>query len=140
MRLVDLLDEAVDRTSQIIRERSGAGQPSEGSAAAAASSSAAPATNEVAADEEVTSDSNLSDEEIRRRAEAIGYSAVKYMDLKNKRTSNYQFSYETMLSLKGNTAVYLMYQYARIRSIARKVFSCRLSLFNTLTCLLTGWC
>ena len=36
------------------------------------------------------------------------------------RNSNYRFSFDKMLSLQGNTAPYLMYAYARIRSIQRK--------------------
>lgn len=50
----------------------------------------------------------------------IGYGCVKYSDLKQHRITDYQFSYDKMLQLNGNTAVYLMYSYARIRSIARK--------------------
>lgn len=37
----------------------------------------------------------------------MGYGAVKYADLKNSRLTNYRFSYDAMLDLKGNTAVYL---------------------------------
>ncbi len=37
----------------------------------------------------------------------MGYGAVKYADLKNSRLTNYKFSYDAMLDLKGNTAVYL---------------------------------
>ncbi len=44
----------------------------------------------------------------------MGYGAVKYADLKNHRTTNYKFSFDDMLSLKGNTAVYLLYAHARI--------------------------
>ena len=50
----------------------------------------------------------------------IGYGAVKYFDLKVHRNTSYTFSYDRMLDLKGNTAVYLLYAYARIRSIIRK--------------------
>lgn len=46
--------------------------------------------------------------------------AVKYYDLKQNRISNYNFDYDKMLDPKGNTAVYLMYAYARICSIKRK--------------------
>lgn len=44
----------------------------------------------------------------------MGYGAVKYADLKNHRTTNYKFSFDEMLNLKGNTAVYLLYAHARI--------------------------
>ena len=46
--------------------------------------------------------------------------AIKYYDLKQNRISTYFFDYEKMLDPKGNTAVYLMYSYARICSILRK--------------------
>ena len=53
-------------------------------------------------------------------AEAMGYSAVKYADLKQNKESNYQFSFDRMLDLKGNTAVYLQYAHARVCSILSK--------------------
>ena len=49
----------------------------------------------------------------------MGYAAVKYADLKNARLTNYKFNFDEMLSLKGNTAVYLLYAHARIASIVR---------------------
>jgi arginyl-tRNA synthetase len=52
-------------------------------------------------------------------ANVIGIGAVKYADLSQNRQSNYVFSYDRMLSLKGNTAPYLQYAYARMRSILR---------------------
>jgi arginyl-tRNA synthetase len=52
-------------------------------------------------------------------AHVIGIGAVKYADLSQNRQSNYVFSYDRMLSLKGNTAPYLQYAYARMRSILR---------------------
>ncbi|AFY45485.1 arginine--tRNA ligase [Nostoc sp. PCC 7107] len=53
-------------------------------------------------------------------AQVIGISAVKYADLSQNRTSNYIFSYNKMLDLKGNTAPYMLYAYARIQGISRK--------------------
>jgi arginyl-tRNA synthetase len=53
-------------------------------------------------------------------AQVAGISAVKYADLSQNRTSNYVFSYDKMLSDKGNTAPYMLYAYARIQSIGRK--------------------
>lgn len=50
----------------------------------------------------------------------IGISAVKYADLLPNRQSDYVFSWDKMLALNGNTAPYLLYAYARIRSILRK--------------------
>jgi len=46
--------------------------------------------------------------------------AVKYFDLKQNRVTNYKFSFDQMLDPKGNTAVYLLYSYARVCSILRK--------------------
>ncbi|MEM6458713.1 MAG: arginine--tRNA ligase [Planctomycetota bacterium] len=53
-------------------------------------------------------------------AEAVGIGAVKYADLSGDRVKDYVFDYDRMLSLEGNTAPYLLYSYARIRSIFRK--------------------
>lgn len=53
-------------------------------------------------------------------AEKIGIAAVKYADLSKNRTSDYIFDWTSMLSFEGNTAPYLMYAYARIRSILVK--------------------
>ena len=53
-------------------------------------------------------------------ARTIGIGAVKYADLSQNRQSNYVFSFDKMLTLKGNTAPYLQYAYARMRSILRE--------------------
>lgn len=53
-------------------------------------------------------------------AKKVGIGAVKYADLSKNRTSDYVFDWSSMLSFEGNTAPYLMYAYARIRSILRK--------------------
>ena len=58
--------------------------------------------------------------EQERIAHIVGIGAVKYADLSQNRTSDYVFSWEKMLSLDGNTAPYMQYAYARIRSIFRK--------------------
>lgn len=60
------------------------------------------------------------EEELEQTAEAVGYGAVKYADLKNNRLTNYTFNFDHMLNDKGNTAVYLLYAHARICSIIRK--------------------
>lgn len=59
-------------------------------------------------------------ENIDEVARVVGVGAVKYADLSQNRQSNYVFSFDRMLSLKGNTAPYLQYAYARIRSILRE--------------------
>jgi len=53
-------------------------------------------------------------------ARVVGIGAVKYADLLPNRQSDYVFSWDKMLALNGNTAPYLQYAYARIRSIFRK--------------------
>lgn len=63
---------------------------------------------------------DISDEELDLSSSAMGYGAVKYADLKGHRTTNYRFSFDEMLSLQGNTAVYLLYAHARIASIIAK--------------------
>jgi len=63
---------------------------------------------------------DIQPEELEKAASAMGYGAVKYYDLKSNRMSNYKFSYDQMLSLQGDTAVYLLYAHARIASIVRK--------------------
>ncbi|WP_019487092.1 arginine--tRNA ligase [Kamptonema formosum] len=60
------------------------------------------------------------EEFIANVAKVIGLSAVKYADLSQNRTSNYTFSYDKMLDLKGNTAPYLLYAYVRVKGIGRK--------------------
>jgi arginyl-tRNA synthetase len=56
-------------------------------------------------------------------ARVIGLGAVKYADLLPNRQSDYIFSWDKMLALQGNTAPYLQYAYARIKSIFRKAES-----------------
>jgi arginyl-tRNA synthetase len=56
----------------------------------------------------------------REIARVVGIGAVKYADLLPNRQSDYVFNWDKMLSLQGNTAPYLQYAYARIRSIFRK--------------------
>jgi arginyl-tRNA synthetase len=60
---------------------------------------------------------NMDKDKLEEAARIMGISAVKYADLHNNRTTNYTFSYDRMLDLKGNTAVYLLYTHARISSI-----------------------
>lgn len=52
-------------------------------------------------------------------AEVIGIGALKYADLSQNRASDYKFSYDKMLELKGNTATYSQYCYARVMGILR---------------------
>ena len=57
---------------------------------------------------------------IQHVAHTVGLAAVKYADLSTNRITNYQFSFDRMLALTGNTAPYLLYAVVRIASIARK--------------------
>ncbi|UIZ20505.1 hypothetical protein KXD40_001273 [Peronospora effusa] len=90
VRLVELLDEAKVRMKAQLVERIEAGQTS------------------------------LPMDEVDAAAEKLGYGAVKYFDLRQSPTSNYIFSFDRMLSTNGDTAVYLMFAYARLSSIIRK--------------------
>jgi len=63
---------------------------------------------------------DLSEDERAEIAEAVGVGAVRYADLSQNPQSNVVFDWDKMLALDGNTAPYLMYTYARCRSIQRK--------------------
>ena len=56
-------------------------------------------------------------------AEVIGIGSVKYAELSQFRMTDYIFDWDTMLSLKGNTAPYLLNAYVRTRAIFRKLGS-----------------
>lgn len=60
------------------------------------------------------------EEELEETCARIGYGAVKYFDLKQHPSTNYIFNYDRMLDTKGDTAVYLMFAYARLVSILKK--------------------
>ncbi len=63
---------------------------------------------------------HLTAEQRAEIARAVGLGAVKYADLSHNVSSDYVFDWDTMLALEGNTAPYMLYAYARVRSIARK--------------------
>ena len=50
----------------------------------------------------------------------IGIGALKYAELSTDRIKDYVFDWDRMLSFEGNTAPYLQYAHARIRSIFRR--------------------
>lgn len=58
--------------------------------------------------------------EMDATAEQVGLAAVKYYDLAHALNSDYKFDLNSMLAMEGNTAPYMMYAYARIRSIGAK--------------------
>ena len=62
----------------------------------------------------------LADADRARIAEAVGLGAIKYADLSQNRESDYEFSWEKMLALTGDTATYMQYAYARVCGIFRK--------------------
>jgi arginyl-tRNA synthetase len=62
----------------------------------------------------------LSDADRRIVAERVGIGGIKYADLAHNRTSDYVFNYDKMLATTGNTAAYMQYSYARVRSIFAK--------------------
>ncbi|MFE1548642.1 arginine--tRNA ligase [Streptomyces sp. NPDC058718] len=86
VRLVDLLDEAIDRASAVVREKA----------------------------------QDLTEQEIADRGTQVGIGAVKYADLSTSAARDYKFDLDQMVSLNGDTSVYLQYAYARIQSILRK--------------------
>jgi arginyl-tRNA synthetase len=63
---------------------------------------------------------DLSGDERAAVARSVGIGALKYADLSTDRTRDYVFDWDRMLSFEGNTAPYLQYAYARIRSIFRR--------------------
>jgi arginyl-tRNA synthetase len=71
----------------------------------------------VSANDDARPEPLLSEADRREVAERIGIGAIKYADLAHNRTSDYVFSYDKMLAMTGNTAAYMQYSYARVRSI-----------------------
>ncbi len=90
VRLRDLLDEAINRAESDLRHR----LEEEGREESAAF--------------------------IKHVSNTVGIAAIKYADLSQNRMTNYQFSFDKMLALQGNTAPYLLYALVRIAGITRK--------------------
>jgi arginyl-tRNA synthetase len=55
-----------------------------------------------------------------RIAEQVGIGAVKYAELSTSRAKDYVFDLDRMVSLRGDTGVYLQYAHARLRSLLAK--------------------
>lgn len=70
-----------------------------------------------------TRNSDMSDEQLREIAEKVGLGAVIYTYVKAGRERDIVFSWDQMLDFEGDTAPYLIYTYARTRSILRKAES-----------------
>ena len=75
------------------------------------------------AKKEIVKREKLSQKELQKRAKIIGLSAILYGDLKNHRSSDIVFDIERFLSFEGNTGPYLLYTYARAKSILKKAKS-----------------
>ncbi|MFJ1745889.1 arginine--tRNA ligase [Streptomyces sp. NPDC088116] len=88
VRLEDLLDEAVERATAVVREKA--------------------------------EKAGLGEQEITENGRYVGIGAVKYADLSTSAVRDYKFDLDQMVSLHGDTSVYLQYAYARIQSILRK--------------------
>lgn len=95
-------------------------------------------TSEVIAENAKTRGIDMSEEEISRIAEKVGIGAVIYTYVKSGRERDIVFSWEEMLDFEGDTAPYLMYTYARTRSIIRKGAESGLEPDQSLSGLLTG--
>ncbi len=63
---------------------------------------------------------DISDDLLAQAAKIVGLGGLKYADLSHARTSDYVFDYDKMLSVRGNSATYLQYGYARVQGIIRK--------------------
>ena len=63
---------------------------------------------------------DMTEDEIKDIAEKVGIGAVIYTYLKSGREKDILFDWDDMLDFEGDTAPYLIYTYARIRSILRK--------------------
>ncbi|MCV2502393.1 MAG: arginine--tRNA ligase [Candidatus Lightella neohaematopini] len=63
----------------------------------------------------------ISNERLIRISKILGIGAIKYFDLSRNRSSNYVFDWDKILSLRGNTIIYIQYAYIRINSILKKI-------------------
>ncbi|WP_167157838.1 MULTISPECIES: arginine--tRNA ligase [Streptomyces] len=88
VKLEDLLDEAAERATAVVREKA--------------------------------EKAGLSEAEIVENGRYVGIGAVKYADLSTSANRDYKFDLDQMVSLNGDTSVYVQYAYARIKSILRK--------------------
>jgi len=72
------------------------------------------------AEKEVSKRVKLSQKDLEKRAKAIALAAILYGDLKNYRINDMIFDIRRFVSFEGDTGPYLLYTYARSRSILRK--------------------
>ncbi len=64
--------------------------------------------------------SNLSEKEIERRSKIIGFAALSFMFLKVNPLDDIKFDVSKAISFEGETGPYVLYTYARMKSILRK--------------------
>lgn len=69
---------------------------------------------------EIKKREKLSEKELNSRARAIAIAAIFYGDLKNFRGSDIVFDINRFISFEGNTGPYVLYTYARAKSLLRK--------------------
>ena len=72
------------------------------------------------AKEEIKKREKLDEKELEERAKKIALAAIFYGDLKNYRANDIIFDVNKFISFEGNTGPYLLYSYARAKSILRK--------------------
>ena len=77
-------------------------------------------TYEIIKANAITRNTEISEEEIKDISVKVGIGSVIYTYVKSGRERDIIFSWEEMLDFEGDTAAYLIYTYARTRSILRK--------------------
>ena len=70
---------------------------------------------------EINARVKLSEKELEKRSLTIALAAIKYALLKIEASKNMTFNPNESISLEGNTGPYLLYSYARAKSILRKI-------------------
>lgn len=90
VRLVDMIDEAIDRAAVVTREKSQA------------------------------SKEPLDEATIEAIAPVLAVGSIKYADLSSDRVKDYIFDLDRMVAFEGNTAGYCQYACARTQSVLRK--------------------
>jgi arginyl-tRNA synthetase len=63
---------------------------------------------------------DLSPDERKIVAEAVGIAAIKYADLSSDRVKDYVFNFDRMLAFEGDTGPYLLYALVRVRRIFKE--------------------
>jgi arginyl-tRNA synthetase len=76
--------------------------------------------SELARKEITKREPKITKKELEKRANAIALAAIFYGDLKNYRVNDMIFDIERFTSFEGDTGPYLLYSYARARSILEK--------------------